>query len=197
LKKKELLKLQERTEKELDIVIQPYNPVTLIQLHSDPESDVGDEGQTDMMQDDVIGEGLLMERNSEHEGLVEIDQGLSSPYDIGNDLVNNNSGIEEIEGFEGLKDIQGIEGMGGIDPSGLNENDLQRYFSPANMSGLANDPNLQLGSLTGNTNIGDNSNYAGDPNLNISTNFGGDSSQMFDDFINAPDEAMEDEVPLA
>ncbi|CAI2182915.1 748_t:CDS:2 [Funneliformis geosporum] len=191
----ELLKLQERTEKELDIVIQPCNPITLIHIHNGPESDVEDEGPNDMMQDDVIGGELLIERNPEHRGLVELDQELSSYGDLVN--THNTSGIEEIEAFEGLKDIQGIEGMGGIDTSGLHENDLQRYFSPANIPGLANEPNLQLGGLTGDTNIGDNSNYTGDPNMTINTNFGGDSSQMFEDFINNPDETMDDEIPLA
>ncbi|CAG8620997.1 7051_t:CDS:2, partial [Funneliformis caledonium] len=191
----ELLKLQERTEKELDIVIQPYNPITLIQIHNGPESDVEDEGHTDMMQDDVIAGELLIERNPEHRGLVELDQELSSYGDLVN--THNTSGIEEIEGFEGLKDIQGIEGIGGIGTSGLHENDLQRYFSPANMPGLANESNLQLGGLTGDTNIGDNPNYTGDPNMTINTNFGGDSTQMFDDFINNPDESMDDEIPLA
>jgi hypothetical protein len=56
------------------------------------------------------------------------------------------------------------------------------------MPGLTNDPNLQL-------NIEGHSNFTG---LTINTNYGGDSSQMFDDFINpAPDEVMEDQVPLS
>src|SRR4051812_40075379 len=173
--KKELLKLQERTEKELDIVIQPHNPVTLIQIHDGPESDVEVEGHNDLMQEDVTSEELLMERNSEHEGLVELDQGLS-PYEIGKNLVNTSElhDTSGIEGLEGLKDIQGIEVMGGIDTSGLNENNLQGYFSPANISGLTNDPNLQLGGLTGDP---DHSSYT--TGLPISTNYGGDSSQMF------------------
>ncbi|RIA89418.1 hypothetical protein C1645_824875 [Glomus cerebriforme] len=191
----ELVKLQERTEKELDIVIQPHNPVTLIQIRDGPESDVEVEGHNDLMQEDAISEELLMEGNSEHEGLVELNQGLSH-FEIGKDLVNTSelhdtSGIEGIEELEGLKDIQGIGGiegmggMGGIDPQG--------YFSSANMPGLTNDPNLQLSGLTGDPNIEDHSNYTG---LAISTNYGGDSSQMFEDFIHA-DEVMEDEDPLS
>jgi len=191
------LKLQEQTEKELDIVIQPYNSMTLIQIRDGPESDVEVEGHNDLMQEDAINEELLMEGNSEHEGLVELDQGLQT-YEIGKDLVNTNelhdtSGIEELEGLkdiQGIEGIEGIEGMGRID-TGLSENNLQGYFSPANMPGLTTDPNLQLGGLTGDTDIEDHSNYT---SLAISANYGGESSQMFEDFINAaPDEVMEDE----
>ncbi|PKK78435.1 hypothetical protein RhiirC2_534941 [Rhizophagus irregularis] len=202
---KELSKLQERTEKELDILIKPLNPVALIQIRDGPESDVEVESHNDLMQEDAISEELLMERNSEHEGLVELDQGLST-YEIGKDLVNTNelhdtSGIEGIEELEGLKNIQGIQGIEGIEgiegigriDTGLNENNLQGYFSSANMPGLTNDPNLQLGGLTGDPNIEDHSNYTG---LAISTNYGGDSSQMFNEYIHTPDEVMEDEVPL-
>ncbi|EXX56837.1 uncharacterized protein OCT59_005365 [Rhizophagus irregularis] len=201
----ELSKLQERTEKELDILIKPLNPVALIQIRDGPESDVEVESHNDLMQEDAISEELLMERNSEHEGLVELDQGLST-YEIGKDLVNTNelhdtSGIEGIEELEGLKNIQGIQGIEGIEgiegigriDTGLNENNLQGYFSSANMPGLTNDPNLQLGGLTGDPNIEDHSNYTG---LAISTNYGGDSSQMFNEYIHTPDEVMEDEVPL-
>ncbi|CAG8689818.1 10235_t:CDS:10, partial [Acaulospora morrowiae] len=113
----ELTKIQERTEKELGIVIEPYNPVTIVKMRDTPDSEAEDDDeQRGMMQDNGVDEEIdgelemdvpLLDAVHEEE-LVGIGQGLST-YNIEESLVTGN----EIDGT-----------------SGIVEGELQGYLNP-------------------------------------------------------------------
>ncbi|RHZ77729.1 hypothetical protein Glove_174g166 [Diversispora epigaea] len=180
----EVAKIQEKTEKELEIAIVPHNPITIVQLRDTPDSDDEEEEERTMLQDEEMGRemgegGLDIEDQSldgvhEGEGLVGIGQEISN-FDIENSLVT------------------------GADMNGNIDNDLQGYLNPVDVI-LTRDPNFVGSSPFANDNIlsNDPTTYIGDPTLNVvnvnANAYTGESSEIvFEDFISTEDEVMNDQ----
>ncbi|CAG8814774.1 8370_t:CDS:1, partial [Racocetra persica] len=106
-------------------------------------------------------------------------------YNLDGSLVGANSN----ELIDSNNSIEGIVGSGGVVDS-----EIQGYLNQAGVPGMPGDPNMVGHSpFTSNTILSNESNYMGDPILNVvDTAYQEDSTGLVFDFINADDEVMND-----